>query len=189
MRNLILLAHVSLDGFMAGPGGDMSFITMNAEIGDHVYPLTTRVGTGVYGRVTYEMMEGYWPAIARSGEPGSHERQHAEWYLGVDKIVGSRTLRSADPTVQIVGDDLPGAVAAAKRRPGGDLMIFGSPSIARLLGAHDLIDEWRLFIQPVVVGGGIPAFATADGPARLALQSTHAFRSGVIAAHYTRRPA
>jgi dihydrofolate reductase len=190
MRNVILLAHLSLDGFMAGPGGDMSFITMDAELGDHTYPLMDTVTTAVYGRVTYQMMAGYWPAVAEDPAAGEHERAHARWYNKVEKLVASRTLApSADPTVTIVGDDFAGAVAAAKGKPGGDIMIFGSPSIAALLHAHDLIDEWRLTIQPGILGKGLSPFAPVETATRLALRSTRSFRSGVIAVHYGRGAA
>ena len=67
MRNIISLAHISLDGFMAGPGGDMDFIVFNDELADHTYPLIATGDLAVYGRVTYELMEGYWPTAG----PGS----------------------------------------------------------------------------------------------------------------------
>lgn len=104
--------------------------------------------------------------------------------------MASRTLPpSSDAKVQIVGEDIAGAVAAAKRAPGGDMMIFGSPSIARTLAANDLIDEWRLTMQPAIVGSGLPLFSREGRPANIALRSTRSFRSGVIAAHYAKAPA
>jgi dihydrofolate reductase len=190
MRNVILLAHISLDGIMARPGGDMSFLTFDAELGAHTYPLMESVTTAVYGRVTYELMESYWPNVLDDAKAGDDERSHARWYKKVEKLVASRTLApSADPTVTIVGDDFAGAVAAAKKKPGGDIMIFGSPTIAALLHEHDLIDEWRLTIQPVIVGKGLTPFTHGDKLSRLSLRSTRAFRSGVIAAHYARGAA
>jgi dihydrofolate reductase len=190
MRNIILLAHVSLDGFMAGPGGDMSFIKFDAELGDHTYPLIGSADTAVYGRTTYQLMEGYWPGVADDATAGAHQRKHARWYLDVAKIVASRTLPpSSDPRLTIVADDIAGAVAAARRASGGDIMIFGSPSVARTLAAHDLIDEWRLSIHPAIVGSGLPLFAREGKPTKIALRSSRTFASGAIAAHYTRDPA
>jgi dihydrofolate reductase len=183
MRNIILLAHVSLDGFMAGPGGDMSFITINEEISDHVYPLTATVDTALYGRVTYQMMEGYWPTVLDAEDADAHQREHARWYEGVEKIVASRTL-PAGPRATIVGDDIVGAVRAAKQRGGGDIMIFGSPSLVHVLAAADLIDEWRLLVQPVVLGRGLPLFAHVEKRKQLALRSAQVFGCGVIATHY-----
>lgn len=188
MRNIILLAHISLDGFMAGPDGDMSFLTFDDEIAAHIYPLIASVDTSVYGRITYQMMEGYWPSAVESEEVGELGRNHARWYMGVHKIVASRTLPAGtDPKVRIVKDDIVDQLAAEKRRAGGDIMIFASPTLVHTLAAHDLIDEWRLNVQPVVVGRGLPLFAQVERRIQLELRSTKTFSSGVIATHYRTR--
>jgi dihydrofolate reductase len=185
MRNVILLAHISLDGFMAGPDGDMSFITMDDEIAGHVYPLIDSVDTAVYGRTTYQMMQGYWPSVVDSEEAEARERKHARWYMGVDKIVASRTLPAgSDRKLRIVKDDIVDQLAAAKRRAGGDIMIFASATLVHTLTAHDLIDVWRLNLQPVVVGRGLPLFAQVERRTQLDLRSAKTFSSGVIATHY-----
>lgn len=182
MRNIISLAHISLDGFMAGPGGDMSFIRFTDELADHTYPLINSVDTSIYGRVTYQLMEGYWPTAGDAADANAHTKSHARWYEGVSKIVASRTIRSTKPNVQIVGDDIVGAVSAEKQKAGGDIMIFGSPTLTRALAAADLVDEWRLTVQPVIVGGGLSLFC--EKHADLELRSSKTFASGVIAAHY-----
>jgi dihydrofolate reductase len=185
MRNVILLAHISLDGFMAGPNGDMSFITMDDEIADHVYPLIDSVDTAVYGRKTYQMMDGYWPSLVDSDEAGARERKHARWYTSVSKMVASRTLPAAShPKVRIFKDDIVDQLAAEKRRAGGDIMIFASPTLVHTLAAHDLIDVWRLNVQPVIVGSGLPLFAHVEHRTQLELRSAKTFSSGVIATHY-----
>lgn len=185
MRNIISLAHISLDGFMAGPGGDMSFITMDDEIGDYIYPIINSVDMAVYGRITYQMMEGYWPTAGDDPDAGPHARAHARWYNGVKKIVASRTLpASADPKVRVVGDDIVGALRVAKQQPGGDIMIFASPTLTHTLAGADLVDEWRLTLQPVVLGGGLPLFTRLEKRSQLELRSSKTFRSGVIAVHY-----
>src|SRR3954454_23580655 len=104
MRNVISLAHISLDGFMAGPGGDMSFITFDDELRDHIYPLMATVDTAVYGRTTYQMMESYWPGMLDATD--SHARGHARWYRDVAKIVASRTLTESKSNVRVIGDDI-----------------------------------------------------------------------------------
>jgi dihydrofolate reductase len=185
MRNVILLAHISLDGYMAGPHGDMSFISMDDEIADHVYPLIDSVDTAVYGRTTYQMMAGYWPSMVDSQEAGALERKHARWYVGVEKIVASRTLSAgSDPKLRIVKDDIVEQLAAEKRRSGGDIMIFASPTLVHTLAAHDLIDEWRLNLQPVVLGGGLPLFVQVEHRTQLELRSAKPFSCGVIGTHY-----
>jgi dihydrofolate reductase len=185
MRNIISLAHISLDGFMAGPGGDMDFIVFDDELADHTYPLIESVDLAAYGRVTYNMMEGYWPTAGDAPDAGAHTKSHSRWYNGVKKIVASRTLAATkNPNVRVVGDDVVGALRAEKQKAGGDIMIFGSPTLTRALAAADLVDEWRLTLQPVMLGGGLPLFEKRDKRARLELRSSKTFGSGVIAVHY-----
>ena len=185
MRNIISLAHISLDGFMAGPGGDMDFIVFNDELADHTYPLIGSVDLAVYGRVTYELMQGYWPTAGDAPDASAHTKSHARWYSGVKKIVASRTLAvSKNPNVRVVGDDIVGALRAEKPKAGGDIMIFGSPTLTRALAAADLVDEWRLTLQPMMLGGGLPLFEKREKRTPLELRSSKTFGTGVIAVHY-----
>ncbi len=185
MRNIISLAHISLDGFMAGPDGDMSFIIFDDALRDHIYPLMATVDTAVYGRTTYQMMESYWPGMLDANDP--HARGHARWYRDVAKIVASRTLTESKHNVRVVGDDIVGALRAEKAAPGGDIMIFASPTLVHTLAAAELVDEWRLTIQPVILGGGLPLFAHVEKRAKLELRSSQSFDSGVIAVRYVTR--
>lgn len=185
MRNVISLAHMSLDGFMAGSGGNMDFIVFDDELADHTYPLIATVDLAVYGRVTYQMMEGYWPTAGDAPDANAHTKSHSRWYNGVKKIVASRTLpASKDPNVRVVADDIVGALRAEKQKAGGDIMIFGSPTLTRALAAADIVDEWRLTLQPVILGGGLPLFDKLEKRAKLELRSSKTFGTGVIAAHY-----
>jgi dihydrofolate reductase len=185
MRNIISLAHMSLDGFMAGPGGEIDFVVFNGELADHTYPLMATVDLAVYGRVTYALMEGYWPTAGDAPGADAHTKGHARWYRGVKKIVASRTLPpSNDPNVRVIGDDIVGALRMEKQKPGGDIMIFGSPTLTRALAAADLVDEWRLTVQPVILGGGLPLFENRGSRTKLELCSSKTFGTGVIAAHY-----
>jgi dihydrofolate reductase len=191
MRNIISLAHISLDGFMATPGGAIDFVVFNEELANHTYPLIGNVDLAVYGRVTYDMMEGYWPTAGDAPNADAHTKSHARWYKAVKKVVASRTLTSSkDPTVRLAGRDggdnadVFGVLRAEKQKPGGDIMIFGSPSLTRALAAADLVDEWRLTLQPVILGGGLPLFDQRDKRTGLELRSSKTFATGVIAVHY-----
>lgn len=184
MRSVIQLAHVSLDGYLAGPNGEMDFITFDPELADHVYPLMRSVDTGVYGRKTYEMMEGYWPGVLHDANATAHEQGHARWYADVKKIVASRTLPARTGQVTIAGDEFVSVIAAAKQQPGGDMMIFASPTLSHALAAAGLIDEWRLTWNPVVIGAGLPLFDGKQPRRKLELRSSKTFRSGVVATHH-----
>ncbi len=187
MRSIIQLAHVSLDGYLAGPAGEMDFLTFDQEIADHIYPLMRSVDTGIYGRTTYQMMEGYWPGVLADATASDGEKGHARWYADVNKIVASRTLPARTGQVTIAGDDIVAVIAAAKQQPGGDMMIFASPTLSHALSAAGLIDEWRLTWQPVIVGGGLPLFGGKEPRSVLELRSAKTFRSGVIATHHVVR--
>jgi dihydrofolate reductase len=186
MRNVIQLAHLSLDGYLAGPGGEMDFITFDPEIADFIYPLMRTVDTSIYGRTTYQMMEGYWPSVLDSADATEGEKSHARWYADVKKIVASRTLPAQTGQTTIAGDDIVSVIAAAKQQPGGDMMIFASPTLSHTLSAAGLIDEWRLTWQPVIVGGGLPMFDGKQARSKLELRSSKTFRSGVVATHHVR---
>lgn len=187
MRSIIQLAHVSLDGYLAGPDGEMDFITFDQEIAEHVYPLIRTVDTSIYGRTTFEMMEGYWPSVLESADATQGEKGHARWYADVKKIVASRTLPAKTGQVTIVGDDIISVISAAKQEPGGDMMLFASPTLSHALSAAGLIDEWRLTWQPVIVGGGKPLFGGKEARSKLQLRSSKTFRSGVVATHHVVR--
>src|SRR6478609_1333699 len=184
MRSVIQLAYVSLDGYLAGPNGEMDFITFDDEIAEYVYPLMRSVDTSIYGRTTFEMMEGYWPSVLDAANATDGEKGHARWYAYVKKIVASRTLPAKTGQVTIAGDDIVSVIAAAKQQPGGDMMIFASPTLSHTLSAAGLIDEWRLTWQPVIVGGGLPLFGGKESRSKLELRSSRVFRSGVIATHH-----
>jgi dihydrofolate reductase len=165
----------------------MDFITFDPEVADHTYPLMSSVDTAIYGRTTYQMMAGYWPGVLDDANATGGEKMHARWYADVRKIVASRTLPPATGHVTIAGDDIISVVAAAKQQPGGDMMIFASPTLSHALSAAGLIDEWRLTWQPVIVGGGLPLFGGKEPRSNLELRSSNTFRSGVVATHHVVR--
>src|SRR3989442_12779296 len=109
MRRLILLEHVSLDGYLAGPEGEMDWIRVDDEVWDHVHPVVDAADTAVWGRVTYEMMAGYWPTAADAPDATPHDVHHGRWLKGAAKLVFSRTLASApwgaSATATVVRDD------------------------------------------------------------------------------------
>jgi dihydrofolate reductase len=184
MRSIIQLAHVSLDGYLADANGKMDFITFDREIADYTYPLIRTVDTSIYGRITYQLMESYWPSVLDNENATPGERGHARWYADVKKIVASRTLPARTGQVTIAGDDIVSVIANAKQQPGGEMMIFASPTLSHALSAAGLIDEWRLTWQPVIVGGGLPLFGGREARSKLELRSSRTFSSGVVATHH-----
>ena len=185
MRRLVLFLHVSLDGFVAGPNGEMDWIHVDDEIFEYAGRETDKADTALYGRVTYEMMEAYWPNAGAQPNASKHDIQHSNWYNGVEKIVVSRTMKNTPAkNINIVSDNVPDAINQFKQRDGNNIVIFGSPSIGRLLTQHKLIDEYWLFINPVILGKGIPLFPEMRERLKLTLLAHNVFYSGVVALQY-----
>src|ERR671933_369653 len=89
MRKLVLFMHTSLDNFVAGPNGEMDWITVDEEIFEYAGKRTSEADTALYGRVTYQMMESYWPTAADQPGASKHDIQHSAWYKSVEKVVVS----------------------------------------------------------------------------------------------------
>jgi dihydrofolate reductase len=187
MKNLVLFVHTSLDGFVAGPQGEMDWITVNDEIFDFVTHLTDNADMALYGRITYEMMEGYWPTAGDQPGASKHDIDHSKWYNNIPKIVLSRTLAGKQiANTHIISDHIVDEINRLKQGEGKNILIFGSPSASHVLMAEDLIDGYWLFVNPVVLGQGIPVFKNIKDKETLKLVESHMFSSGVVALHYLR---
>ncbi len=178
--------HISLDGYVAGPDGEMDWIKVDEEIFDFVAQRIGESDTAMYGRVTYQMMESYWPTAADKPNASKHDVEHSRWYKGVNKIVLSRTIESQDSNkTTIINDNLADRINEIKQQEGKDILIFGSPSATHSLIQQNLIDGYWLFVNPVVLGEGIPLFVDIKEKINLKLLSTQQFTNGVTELNYT----
>ncbi len=177
--------HVSLDGLVAGPNGEINWVTVDEEIFDYAGDRTDHSDTALYGRVTYDMMEAYWPTAADGPNPTKHAKHHSAWYKKVPKIVLSHTLKGKDlNNTTIINDNLASEINKLKQADGKEIIIFGSPSAVHALAGEDLIDEYWLFVNPVLLGQGIPMFKNIKHRTQLKLVKSHAFSNGVVCLHY-----
>ena len=177
--------HVSLDGFVAGPNGEMNWIKVDEEIFDYAGHRTSESDTALYGRVTYQMMEGYWPTAGDQPNASKHDKEHSAWYKTVDKVVISKTMQGQQlPNTVIISDDIAHRVNALKQQAGKEIIIFGSPGASHTLMQFGLIDEFWLFINPIILGQGTPLFTDVKEATKLNLVKSHAFASGVVCLHY-----
>ncbi len=185
MRKLIFFMHTSLDGFVAGLKGEMNWIKFDDELFDFVDTMTPKADTALYGRVTYEMMQNYWPHAGKAPNASKHEKEHAAWYAKVSKVVLSRTISEKELTnTKVVRDQLADNINAIKSQAGKNILIFGSPTASHSLLSEGLIDEFWLFVNPVLLGEGIPLFKGVTETTNLNLIETKIFACGVIALHY-----
>ncbi len=186
MRKVISLMHMSLDGFVAGPNGEMDWIGYNEEIFQHAIDLASETDAAIYGRVTYQMMKGYWPTVLTNPESTPQELHHADWVENVHKIVFSKTLETAEwNNTTLIKENIAEEMDKLKQQTGKDMMIFGSASITHTLADLGLIDEYRLTISPVVLGSGTPLFKDVKEMLKLKLLGAKTFADvGVVALHY-----
>ncbi|MGN6617800.1 MAG: dihydrofolate reductase family protein [Ilyomonas sp.] len=178
---------LSLDGFVAGPNGEMDWIKVDEEIFDHIGKRISETDTALYGRVTYQMMEGYWPTAGDEPNASKHDIEHAKWYKDAQKVVLSKTIKDADLTnTKIISDNLQDKINEIKSSNGDskEILLFGSPTATHLLIQLNLIDGYWLFVNPIILGRGIPLFADIKEKIKLNLVTTRQFTSGVTELNY-----
>ena len=188
MRKIILWMSVSLDGYIEGPNREIDWHLVDDELHWHLNSELRTMGAFVSGRVTHELMAAFWPTA--DDDPASTEPmvEFAQIWRDMPKIVFSRTLERADWNTTVIRELVPQQVMDLKEQPGGDLVLSGADLAAAFL-RHDLIDEFRLYVHPVVIGRGKPLFPPSDAKIDLRLAETRAFGNGVVLLHYRRRDA
>jgi dihydrofolate reductase len=170
---------VSLDGFFSGPTGDIDWHNVDEEFNDFALQQLAEIGTLVFGRVTYELMASYWPTPeAKAADP-----QVAAAMNRIPKVVFSRTLRDASWEGTRVLRDV-AEVDALKRSSSQMLALFGSADLASSLTARAAIDEYRVMVNPIVLGSGKPLFKDQARPLSLQLLRTRSFRNGNVLLSY-----
>ena len=186
MRKIISFMHISLDGFVSGLNGEMDWIKVDEEIFDYVGKRISECNTALYGRVTYQMMENYWPTAGDKPTATKHDIEHSKWYNKVHKVVLSKTMKDVGLTnTKIISDNLSGRINEIKQQPGEDILLFGSPTATHSLIQLNLIDGYWLFVNPIILGRGIPLFVDIKDKIKLNLLTTRQFTCGVTELNYT----
>jgi len=186
MRKLVSFMHISLDGFTTNSKGQMDWIRTDVEMFDIAGQQTLRSDTALYGRGTYEIMEAYWPTAADQPNATKHDIEHSAWYKSVQKIVVSKTLKGFEvKNAEIISENLPDEISKLKKEKGKEIVMFGSPTLTRSLMDENLIDEYWLFINPILLGQGNPLFKNLSHEIKLRLLMSKTFASGVVCLHYS----
>lgn len=188
MKKIISFMHISLDGFVAGPNGELDWVKIDEEIFDHVGQRISKGDTALYGRVTYEMMESYWPTAGNKPSATRHDIEHAGWYNKVHKVVLSKTMGDIGlANTKIISDNIADGINEVKQSSSDsieDILLFGSPTATHSLMRLNLIDGYWLFVNPVILGRGIPLFEGVNDKIKLQLLTTRPFASGVTELNY-----
>lgn len=184
MRNVIYSMMVTVDGFIARPDGDLNWGAVDEELHRFANELDSKVGAHLYGRRTYEVMNDFWSSPeAEAPSTPDYVREYTAIWRSLPKFVFSRTLESVGENATLIRDNIADEVKKLKQQPGNDLVVGGA-SLAASFMELGLIDEYQLFVHPVLLGRGIPMFPERDGEQNLRLVETHKFASGVIFHRY-----
>lgn len=182
MRKLIVFNNVSADGFFVDQGGDMSWAHGNdPEFHAFTKENAKQGGTLLFGRITYDLMAGYWPTPAAAQQ----NPEVADGMNRLPKIVFSRTMQKPQwSNTRLVTRDLPGEVSRLKEEQGTDLVVMGSGTIVSQLAQAGLVDEYQLVVVPVVLGGGRTLFEGVKERFGLKLLDSRSFPGGNLVLRY-----
>lgn len=185
MRKMVLTSNVSLDGYIEGPNRELDWHSVDDEMHYHFNAYLGAMSVFVMGRVMYELMAAYWPTADQDPSTPPWLAEYATIWRDVPKIVYSKTLEHADWNSTIVREIVPEEVEALKAQPGGDLSVGGTDVVATFM-RHGLIDDYRIYVHPVILGAGRSLFPTGTDTTALRLTETRAFGNGVTLLHYQR---
>ena len=190
MRKVIAMIHLSLDGLAAGPNDELDWISYDDELERYAHSMHALTDAVIWGRRTYEGMAGYWLTVPGNPESTPPEREHARFLADATKIVVSRTLDRVEwngaPNTVLIKDNISDEINAIKRQPGKDIWFLGSIGLAQTFMRLDLIDEYRVNINPTVLGQGKPYFAEGGPGFPLRLLESRTLGSGVVTLRYER---
>ena len=181
MRNVILSAAISFDGFIEGPNGEIDWIIFGDSEGpSDLMQLVEEIDTVLYGRVSYEM----WGNPEITEESSEFEKSFNGAISKMDRYVFSRTKTEFEGNAQVVSDNIAEFVTDLKSRPGKNIWLYGGASLVTTFMNLDLVDEFLLGVMPVVLGKGKPLFTDVEQRHRLRLKESKTSPSGVISVRY-----
>jgi dihydrofolate reductase len=181
MRKLVVFNFVTLNGYFQGPDRDISWHSHDAEEGEYAGQMLNSGDTLLFGRVTYELMAGYWP----TPQALKNDPIVAEGMNNADKIVFSRTLKKVEwRNTRLLKDNIANEIKKMKQMPGKNLTLLGSGSIVTQFAQHGLIDEYQIMVDPVVLGEGTPIFKGIKERLNLKLTTTRTLRNGSVLLYY-----
>jgi dihydrofolate reductase len=184
MRKLIYSMSVSLDGYIAGPGGEIDWSAPDEELHRFHNERTRELGAQICGRRLYETML-YWEGADVTARGTEYEREFARIWQALPRVVFSTTLTRVEGNARLAAAGIAEEVARLKEEPGKDIGLGGA-NLAASFVALDLIDEYQLFVSPVVLGGGTPFFPRTQQRLELELLETRTFGSRVVYSRYRR---
>ena len=185
MRKIIFMMSVSLDGYFEGPDRELDWQLVDDELHAHFNEWLATMSAFLDGRVTYELMAGYWPTADADPSAPALVAEFARIWREMPKFVFSRTLQRAGWNTTVVRDVVPEEIRKLQAQPGGDMVVGGADLAASFL-RHDLIDEFSFYVHPVLIGTGRRLFRPSPARVGLRLAETRTFGNGVVLLRYQR---
>ncbi|HEU5002408.1 MAG TPA: dihydrofolate reductase family protein [Actinomycetota bacterium] len=183
MRRLVWMMSVSLDGFIAGPNGELDWQLVDEELHREFNHVVASSGAMLEGRVMHEMMAGFWPTADQDPANPPAMVEFAGIWRETPKIVYSRTLTDAAWNATLVPEVVAEEVLALKAEAGSDLLTGGADLAGTFLRLG-LIDEFRIYVHPAILGAGTRMLPPTEGPLPLRLVESRTFTSGVVLLRY-----
>jgi dihydrofolate reductase len=184
MSKVVVSTFLSLDGVMEDPGGAEGFEHggwqipfFDSDLGRYMSEQLAGADALLLGRVTYEGFAAAWPSMTDEG--GFADKMNS-----MPKFVASRTLKETQWNAKLIKGDVPQEVAKLKQQTGGDLLVFGSGELVHTLRQHNLVDEYQLFVHPIVLGSGKRLFRDGSNTTTLRLVDTKTTSTGVLMLTY-----
>jgi dihydrofolate reductase len=183
LRKVILFNMMSVDGYFEGPNGELDWHNVDEEFNRFAVEQLDSAGMLLFGRRTYEMMASYWPGPSGlEDDPETAQRMNS-----IEKLVFSSTLKDASwSNTRLVREDVAGEVLRLKQQPGKDIFVFGSADLASTMIRLELIDEFRLLVNPILLGRGNPLFKGIDTPRTMDFIDARSFKNGNVLLRYSR---
>jgi dihydrofolate reductase len=183
MRKVIYGMSVSLDGYIESTAGDLNWSVPDEQLHRHFNQQESETDIRFYGRRLYELMAAYWPTADEDPAAPEVEKEYARIWVKMPKIVFSKTLTEVGWNSRLVRGNLAELVNQLKAQPGKDMSVGGAELAASFMQLG-LIDEYWLYVNPVILGGGKPFFPELRNPLRLELVETRKFGQGVVLLRY-----
>ena len=184
MRKIVAMMSVSLDGYFEGPNRELDWGLVDEELHSHFNAWLREADAFLDGRVTYELMADFWPTADEDPAASPTVAEFAGIWREMPKIVYSRTLEHAAAGTTVVHEVVADEVLALKEAPGDGFLVLGGAELGAAFRRLDLIDEYRIYVHPVVLGNGKPLFGPGEQRAALDLLETRTFGNGVVLLHY-----
>ncbi|GAQ69938.1 hypothetical protein T45_01669 [Streptomyces turgidiscabies] len=188
VRKVVLMMSVSLDGYIESPNREIDWHVVDVELHRHLNQQVKAMGAFLHGRVVHELMADYWPTADADPDSPEHVVEFAGIWRDMPKYVFSRTLDHAEWNSTIMREVVPEEIRALKEQPGGDLGLGGAELAAEFM-RQDLVDEYLVYVHPVLIGRGKPLFPEADRITKLRLIRSQTFGNGVVMLRYGRADA